>query len=313
MRRGDAGRDRRSRAPAGDLLEGRGPSEPAAADEVGRRLSRAIGAAFSEARATHGDLGVAESAFAERVRSTAARLGALGESGPADAVVESLACSDLYLATACAAGSEKAWRRLLALHAGALGRTPDGPPRGPEETAESVLAELFLPSGPRDAPLIASYDGSGSLRSWLRIVVASRRARKHRGLSAATRSEDPERFTERPQAAAPRPEDAAATRENASIVRPAIDAAFRSLEPCDRLLLRLVYQDRKRQRDVARVLGMTESTVCRRLQRAYDRFRTTLLGRLRPRFPSLGDDWLESIATLEREEGVGLADGMGRP
>ena len=141
-----------------------------------------IRAAWEEARQAYGDLGLSADDFAQAVRRVATRhLGWAGlDATPQrlEAFARSAALADLYLALACEAGTEEAWR---CLHAAYFPRLAGAAVRrglrgeAAETAARQLLGDLALPApNDRARTLLGTYDGSGSLWGWLRIILARR-------------------------------------------------------------------------------------------------------------------------------------------
>ncbi len=97
----------------------------------------------------------------------------------------SLRLSDLALARACAAGSERAWERFLALFHQPLIRSAiaiTGDDSLGRDLADALYAELYgltTRDGKRRCPL-DSYTGRGSLVGWLRTTLAQRHVDHYR-------------------------------------------------------------------------------------------------------------------------------------
>lgn len=87
-----------------------------------------------------------------------------------------LQIQDLYLAIACAAGSERAWWEFDQQHRGYLERVARhlaSSDVNAEEVVDSVYVELYgtrIVDGVRQSKF-ATYTGRGSLRGWLRTIV----------------------------------------------------------------------------------------------------------------------------------------------
>ncbi len=176
-----------------------------------------------------------------------------------------LRLNDLVLARACAAGNERAWERFIAFHRQPLVRAAiaiTGSETLGRELADQLYAELFgLDSreGERRCPLL-SYRGRGSLMGWLRTTLAQRHVDHHRRNHRLTDLEG----IEMPAAVAP-----AQTRPaELSRLERALEQALQQRNAEDRFLLAAYYLDGQTLLEIARVLGVHEATVSRKLRRA---------------------------------------------
>jgi RNA polymerase sigma-70 factor (ECF subfamily) len=98
-----------------------------------------------------------------------AREAALGADKPLLEHVRRLSLDDLYLATACSQGDEKAWEELTRRHGGFIRTFALRFLREPNagDLADQVLADLW------QRRKIARYRGRSTLRTWLGSVVAN--------------------------------------------------------------------------------------------------------------------------------------------
>jgi RNA polymerase sigma-70 factor (ECF subfamily) len=133
--------------------------------------------------------------------------------------------------------------------------------------ADQLYAELFgltTRDGERRCPL-ESYRGRGSLLGWLRTTLAQRHVdhyrRRHR--------EQPLEEFDVPSVEA---EGETAAVELTELER-AVEGALKSCEGEDRLLLAAYYLDGRTLLEIARVLGVHEATVSRKLKRVCEEIR----------------------------------------
>ncbi|HEV2448631.1 MAG TPA: ECF-type sigma factor [Candidatus Sulfopaludibacter sp.] len=178
-----------------------------------------------------------------------------------------LRLADLVLARACAAGSERAWERFIALYREALlraGVAITGNESLGRELADGLYAELYgltVREGERRCPL-DSYAGRGSLLGWLRTTLAQRHVDHHR----RTHREQPlDESGEGPNFA-----DAATTEPDPApspLLASAVEEALDREGPEEKFLLASYYLDGRRLHEIAALLGVHEATVSRKLKR----------------------------------------------
>jgi RNA polymerase sigma-70 factor (ECF subfamily) len=206
---------------------------------------------------------------------------------PADAarievreLYESLRIEELALARACAAGHERAWEVFLTRYreklydiAGYITKESSAA----RELADSIYAELYgttTRDGQR-ASKLASYTGRGSLEGWLRTVMAqehiNRYRRQRRLVSLDEETEEGVQF-------------ATAESEPAIAVDPRVEAAtdetLAALPAEDRFVLASYFLDERTLAEIARTLGVHESTISRKLDKLAKSLRKQILAAL---------------------------------
>jgi len=194
-----------------------------------------------------------------------------------------LRLEELALARACAAGNERAWQDFVGryqqkLHAMALHITRDSVHAS--ELADSLFADLYGMStrdGIRHSKLVF-YTGRGSLEGWLRTVMAqefiNRYRKQKRVVSLDEQTEDGAQFT------APDPEPVIVADPRLTA---ATDQALAELSSEDRYVLAAYYLDGRTLAEIARTLGLHESSISRRLDRVSTALRKRILACLRDR------------------------------
>jgi RNA polymerase sigma-70 factor (ECF subfamily) len=178
-----------------------------------------------------------------------------------------LRVDELALARACAAGHNAAWelfltryREKLFLSALRIAREESAA----RDLADSLYAELYgttTREGERVSKL-ASFTGRGSLEGWLRTVLAQEFVNRYRRTKRLVSLE--EESEEGIQFAAPVPEplpSADARLESAT------DAALAALDSEDRMVLSAYYLDGRTLAEIARMLGVHESTISRKVDK----------------------------------------------
>src|ERR1700674_2636736 len=196
-----------------------------------------------------------------------------------------LRLEELALARACAAGNERAWQDFInryrqKLHSMALHITRDGAHAA--ELADSLFADLYgvnARDGVRRSKLVF-YTGRGSLEGWLRTVMAqeviNRYRKQKRTISLEEQTEEGVQFA----AAVPEPayaSDGASDRR----LEAATDDALAELSSGDRFTRGSYYLDGRTLAEIARTLGLHESSVSRRLERLATGLRKRILAGLR--------------------------------
>ena len=194
----------------------------------------------------------------------------------------SLRIDELALARACAAGENSAWevfmtrfREKLYLSALRIAREDSAA----RELADTLYADLYgtaTRDGQRVSKL-ASYTGRGSLEGWLRTVLAqeyvNRYRRTKRLVSLDEESEEGIQFR------APEPEPEPVTAEDTRLAR-ATDEALAFLSGEDRMVLGAYYLDGRTLAEIARMLGVHESTISRKLDKLAKSLRKRILAGL---------------------------------
>ena len=192
-----------------------------------------------------------------------------------------LRLEELALARACAAGNERAWQDFISryrqkLRSMALHITRDAAHAA--ELADSLFADLYgvnARDGVRSSKLVF-YTGRGSLEGWLRTVMAqefiNRYRKQKRTVSLEEQTEEGAQFA----AAVPEP-----ARTSDRRLEAATDEALAELSSEDRFTLASYYLDGRTLAEIARTLGLHESSVSRRLDRLAAGLRKRILAGLR--------------------------------
>jgi RNA polymerase sigma-70 factor (ECF subfamily) len=196
-----------------------------------------------------------------------------------------LRLEELALARACAAGNEQAWQDFISryrqkLHRMALHITHDDAHAA--ELADSLFADLYGVNArdgnrTRNSKLL-SYTGRGSLEGWLRTVMAQEFVNRYRKQKRTVSLE--EQTEEGMQLAAAVPEPACTSDQR---LEAATDEALAELSSEDRFTLASYYLDERTLAEIARTLGLHESSVSRRLDRLSAGLRKRILAGLRTR------------------------------
>jgi RNA polymerase sigma-70 factor (ECF subfamily) len=224
-------------------------------------------------------VGLTRESFSTILCEVATKYGASSED-EARSFFLSLRVDELALARACAAGENAAWeifltryREKLYLSALRIAREDSAA----RELADSMYADLYgttTREGQRVSKL-ASYTGRGSLEGWLRTVLAqeyvNRYRRTKRLVSLDEESEEGVQFR------APDPQPV--TPSDSRLAR-ATDEVLAGLPAEDRMVLSAYYLDDRTLAEIARMLGVHESTISRKLDKLAKSLRKQIVAAL---------------------------------
>ena len=200
-----------------------------------------------------------------------------------DEFCAALRLEELALARACSAGNEKAWEEFVSryrqkLHGMALRITRDSAHAA--ELADSLFGDLYgvgTRNGTRSSKL-AFYTGRGSLEGWLRTVMAqefvNRYRKQKRTVSLEEQTEEGAQFVAK---------NSEPTHPLDLRLEAATDEALAELSAEDRFALAAYYLDGRTLAEIARALGLHESSISRRLDRLSTGLRKRILAGLRER------------------------------
>jgi len=191
----------------------------------------------------------------------------------------SLRLVELVLARACAGGNDRAWEMFLTRYRNTLYESAYKIAPVESEArnlADSLYAELYGvdAKGQQRISKLLYYQGRGSLQGWLRVVVGREYVNRYRSgkreISLNTAVEDGAQF------AAPEPESSATD--------PRVEAAVReelsTFDANERFLLSAYYLDHRTLAEIAKVQGVHESTISRKLERITNAARNNIRRRL---------------------------------
>ena len=233
------------------------------------------------ARSGGARFGLTAQAFAAILQEIGGKYLAPGAgSGEARELYASLKVEELVLARSCAAGNEAAWEHFLVRYREKLYDIATYIAKeqsAARELADSLYADLYgvnAREGKRVSKL-ASYTGRGSLEGWLRTVLAqeyvNRYRRQKRLVSLEEEGEEGVQFA----AAEPEPIPQVDQRLEA-----ATDDALAALPPEDRMVLAAYFLDDRTLAEIARMLGVHESTISRKLDKLARSLRKNILANL---------------------------------
>lgn len=225
-------------------------------------------------------VGLTRESFAVILREVRAKYAGAASQAEARTFFLSLRVDELALARACAAGSNVAWeifltryREKLYLAALRIARQDSAA----RDLADSLYADLYgtaTRDGERKSKL-ASYTGRGSLEGWLRTVLAQEYVNRYRRTKRLVSLE--EESEEGVQFQAPEPEP---TVPSDSRVAQATDQVLTDLPAEDRMVLSAYYLDGRTLAEIARMMGVHESTISRKIDKLAKGLRKQILATL---------------------------------
>jgi len=194
-----------------------------------------------------------------------------------------LRLEELGLARACARGNEKAWEVFLTRYREKLYNAAHSivqSDANARELADSLYADLY---GTREADgrrnsKLNSFTGRGSLEGWLRAVLAqeyvNRFRRQQRLVSLEEQTEAGAQF----EAESPDPSQSIDAR-----LCEATDQAIASLAPEDKFILANYFLDGRTLAEIAKLVGVHESTISRKVEKITAWVRKSILSGLMKR------------------------------
>jgi RNA polymerase sigma-70 factor, ECF subfamily len=226
-------------------------------------------------------IGVTRESFGEILAEVAMKyLPTEASAAEARTFLLSLRVDELALARACAAGHNAAWEQFLIRYREKLYQSALRIARedsAARDLADTLYAELYgtvTRDGERVSKL-ASFTGRGSLEGWLRTVLAqefvNRYRRTRRLVSLDEEGEEGSQF------AAPAPEPVSSPDIRLEL---ATDAALASLSSEERMVLATYFLDGSTLAEIARLLGVHESTISRKLDKLAKALRKKILAHL---------------------------------
>jgi len=194
---------------------------------------------------------------------------------------KALRIEELALARGCAAGNEAAWTEFLNRYRALLYQAARTIARNDEvgrELADSLYADLYGVRTRESAGAevrvskLNFYMGRGSLEGWLRTVLAQEYVNRYRSQKRLVSIE--EESEQGVQFAAPSAEPVAAkdTRLDS-----AIDSALAQLGAEERYILASYFLDERTLAQIARSLGVHESTISRKVERIVKELRKRIV------------------------------------
>ncbi len=257
--------------------------------------------AFDRGAEFHGNLGLAYSAFHARLLSiTRKNLRADAAWWSILEFARRLHTDDLYLAVACAERNDAAWQRFAEVYRKPLRDLHQFMAQGMEtagDMADHTLIDMFLPDRSGQSR-IASYDGRSSLLTWLRVIISNRAINERQRACNRIRKVDPEH--EIPDGSALDSLDSHIRGDRYQpLLQESLKTACHELSTQDRLILLWRYEKGLQLGQIARLIGVHQSTITRQLERALKRMRADVVEILTRKYqmtPAAVDECLDTIA-----------------
>lgn len=250
------------------------------AKPISAAVQSAVAGLLDELHAKGGceKIGLDRRSFAAILCDVAAKyLPAAANEGELRTFLLTLRVEELALARACAAGNNVAWEVFLIRYREKLYQSALRIARedsAARDLADGLYAELYgttLRGGERVSKL-ASFTGRGSLEGWLRTVLAQEFVNRYRRTKRLVSLD--EENEEGGQFAAPEPEPVVTADSRLEL---ATDEALAALPSQDRLVLAAYYLDGKTLAEVARMVGVHESTISRKVDKLAKALRKKIL------------------------------------
>lgn len=226
-----------------------------------------------------------------------------------------LRLEELALARACAAGHQRAWDFFLSRYREGLYAAAYSIAReesAARELADSIYADLYgtrVRDGERLSKL-ASYTGRGSLAGWLRTVLAQQHVDQYRKTRRMVSLEEENERGIQFASQAPDPESNSPSGEGGRLEQSA-DEVLSQLSPEERFLLASYFLDGRTLAEIARTMGVHESTISRKL----DKLTTGVRKRIRDALVRRGMSRAQAEELLQtdvRDVAINVRQSLGR-
>lgn len=224
--------------------------------------------------------GTSRDLFLDHVTAVLAKFGGGLSEQEQQNLLESLHLEELMLARACSEGNELAWSEFIARFRAEMVTMARGITRddvSARELADGLYAELYgMPN--REGRRISKFDyymGRGSLKGWLRTVLAQQHVNRCR---AQVKEVSLDEQVEAGASFAARPEPVAASGNDR--VSAVLAQLLAELDCEERFLLVAYFLDRRTLAEIGRQLRVHESTVSRKLDKVAGDVRKRIRKRL---------------------------------
>ncbi|MGH9899709.1 MAG: RNA polymerase sigma factor [Pyrinomonadaceae bacterium] len=263
-------------------------------------FEKLIEQAFFAGLDCHGDLGLEIEILSIRLSSVIKKY-----AQPEDTVSCSedffakLHLNDLYLAQACAYGSEKAWDRFINCYLGyirRLAKQHSGAHVLTDDLVDDIITNLYLPDRSGNSR-IHSYDGRYSLSAWLRGVVVHRATNQNQlKINQAERLDTLAEFAGDTSTFSPEILLDSAMSHKISVT--AWESVVNGLSDRERRVLLLLYDKGLSARSIAARMGLAPSTISYHTNSIYQKLRTNFFAILASTHQFSAQEIEECIAEL---------------
>jgi RNA polymerase sigma-70 factor, ECF subfamily len=260
--------------------------------------------------------GLTESDFGSVLEQVAGKqFGSGAAASDVSSFLRELRLEELALARGCAAGHQRAWDFFLSRYREGLYAAAYSIAReesAARELADSIYADLYgtrVRDGERLSKL-ASYTGRGSLAGWLRTVLAQQHVDQYRKtrrmVSLEEENEKGVQFASQSSAAESNSHSAQGGRLEQST-----DEVLSQLSSEERFLLASYFLDGRTLAEIARSVGVHESTISRKL----DKLTATVRKRIRDSLVRRGMSRAQAEEVLQtdvRDVAINVQKALGR-
>lgn len=260
--------------------------------------------------------GLTEKDFALVLEKVAAKhFGDELQSAEVSSFLRELRIEELALARACAAGHQRAWDFFLSRYRDGLYAAAYSIAReesAARELADSIYADLYgtrVRDGERLSKL-ASYTGRGSLAGWLRTVLAQQHVDQYRKTKRMVSLEEENERGVQFASQATDPELNSHSAEGGRLEQ-STDEVLLQLSSEERFLLASYFLDGRTLAEIARTIGVHESTISRKL----DKLTTTVRKRIRDALVRRGMSRAQAEELLQtdvRDVAINVQKALGR-
>ena len=285
------------------LVEALAAGLACAPDELSGELGPRLEALVASARAAWPDVEVSPAAFATHLGRQLAGAGELVTA------LDRIRGADVWLAYACALGEPRALRALEQRHLPAAARAVArfGDPHGFVADAIQELRERLLVGTP---PRIATYTGTGSLESW--IKVAAVRVAINLRNKEKLRSGEPEEVAQDSLAGVRDPELDYIKSQYRGDFASALRESFSDLTADERAMMRFYLIDKLNIAEIGSLFGLSRATIGRRIVDAREKVLEGTKRRLKERLDIATVELDSLIAALQSQVDVSLSQVLGK-
>ncbi|HJQ71397.1 MAG TPA: sigma-70 family RNA polymerase sigma factor [Blastocatellia bacterium] len=242
--------------------------------------------AYVDGYKRYGDLGLALNRYESHLHSIVEKhLGSCPAQATLISFFDDLHKEDLYLAASCAEASEPGWRCFVSSYSRYIYKVANSAFAAIDmsiEIADCVIADMFLPDR-SGCSRIASYDGRSSLAVWLRVIVLHK-AIKERKRKSNNQEPLESSSEEADEAAISRIDATLRANRYKDIIRESFECASRALTARERMLLLMRYEEKLREKEIARIFNVSPSTITRHLHAVYDKLHQEIISILLSRY-----------------------------